>query len=184
MWSLQFAPQLRFSGHLQVGNRFSLPVSVNGSGEYVTLADIELSFDSAVLRAVECRAGQDAVSADGFECRFNIFGNLDSVQVSYVDSGAAAQWDGSADDLFDLATVDFEVCPATCTAAMLDKPWYVELGNTHVPVATFIDQTPHNLPCCRSNLQPCPRSPHTSTCCAQAAHRHKTLLPWRALCHS
>jgi hypothetical protein len=97
---------------VQVGETFTASVAVNASGNYVEAADVELTFDPAVITAVRCLAGSDVVSTQGFECRFNIYGNLDSMQISYADSGMSAGASVSAADAvpFELAVVTFQAC--------------------------------------------------------------------------
>lgn len=58
---------------------------VNTSGMHLQAADIEVRINEQVLEAVGCRPGAQAVRRSGFECRFNMFGHLDSVHISYVD---------------------------------------------------------------------------------------------------
>lgn len=100
-----------FSSCMQVGDTWQVPLMVNASGEYVQGADVELRFDASVIQARACRAGEHAINRQGFECRFNIASSLDSVQVSYVDNDVGQDWNTSAEGpLFELATIEFEVC--------------------------------------------------------------------------
>lgn len=97
---------------MQVGQTITVPLHVNASGSYVQAADIELEFDSDFILASQCRAGADANNLQGFECRYNIFGNLDSMQISYVDSGVSGERSASAaadTALFELALITFQV---------------------------------------------------------------------------
>jgi hypothetical protein len=100
-----------FIATLQTGTDVTIPLVANSSGNFVNAADIELQFDTAILRAVGCVAGIDAINIQGFECRYNIQGSLDTVQISYVDSSAGVAWAPSRSNmqLFEVARVQFEV---------------------------------------------------------------------------
>lgn len=95
---------------LQAGDTVTVPLAVNASGEYVQGADVEITFDDSLLAVTSCRAGVHAINRQGFECRYNIAGSLNSVQVSYVDNNVGEEWNTSASGpLFQLASIDFKV---------------------------------------------------------------------------
>jgi hypothetical protein len=109
------------SAGLQVGETVDMPVRVNTSGMHLQAADVELRIDEQVLVAVGCRPGAQAVRRSGFECRFNMFGHLDSVQISYIDDRllplqAAAL---ASDVPAELAVIAIQVCASSSICSRL-----------------------------------------------------------------
>jgi hypothetical protein len=87
----------------------------------ITAADVQLQFDADLLRVSACSAGSGVEDVAGFECRFNMPGLLNSVQLSYVaasDTTAGSETRDLMEEFtagvvmsdVELAIVNFQAC--------------------------------------------------------------------------
>lgn len=103
---------------LQVGDIFVARVTARVEENVpISAADVQLQFDQTLLRASNCVAGSGVRDAAGFECRFNMPGMLNSVQMSHVEASAeadtaekASQSENQQLSDLELALVTFQVC--------------------------------------------------------------------------
>jgi hypothetical protein len=103
---------------VQVGAIVEVPLRVNASGVRLQAADVEVGVDEQALEVLGCKAGAQVVRPAGFECRFNMFGHLDSVQISYVDDQVSLLQSGATSSDFpaELAVLELRVCKHARTA--------------------------------------------------------------------
>lgn len=93
---------------MQAGQVLEVPIAINTSATPLRAVDVEISLDESVLRVVSCFASSGIASLAGFECRYNIFGHLDSVQLSYVEEASSTSLLSEA-GLIEVATLRLEV---------------------------------------------------------------------------
>jgi hypothetical protein len=95
-----------------------VPVYLNTSSEPLQAVDVLLSFNPGALRVSDCAPGRDLSDLQSFACRYDLAGQLDSVQMSYAEPGAAGVASSRA-QLSQIAVVTVEVCwrhKASCRA--------------------------------------------------------------------
>lgn len=103
------AKQMHAVHCVQAGQEYIMALRANTGTGMLTSLDALVTFDSSLLEATGCEPGSGIVSESDWECRFNIAGLTDEVQVSYTYSGAES--DQKIGTGVECAVITFNVRP-------------------------------------------------------------------------